>query len=419
MFIHRHLLSFTSMLILGALVIFPVPATAVDIVTPTLVKESMMIPILSDGETIRLKVRILRPSHDRPVPTVIFHHGSAGRKGVQKNIFHRQDGLIYHFSRRGWAIVMPSRRGQQGSEGRFRAQPRGECNRNFDTKPFDWALDEIDQVTTKIIDLPFVDPDMVVVTGQSRGGMLAILHASKHPTLYQGVINYAGTWLPQTCVTARQVHKSLLSRPVEYKDEMLWLYSPGDTHGSVRFQQFKLDHFMNAAGTATLVTDFSRKPGHYLISAPDEWDSVVDAYLQRHKLPHTQLKSIVARITRNGDPIPLDAYLGTWTGKWSSTDPAVLHIENITPSGKLEGYTQYKRKKKRRFSTTLTEQGVLYTVNKPGKLISGFYLNQDMTMQGHFQTPSFVSRAYLTHPQPSPSVQSAPKQETNQTARGN
>ena len=419
MFIHRHLLSFTSMLIFGALVIFPIPATAVDIVTPTLVRESMMIPILSDGETIRLKVRILRPDHDRPVPTLIYHHGSTGRKVTDTNTFHRPDALIYHFSRRGWAIVMPSRRGRHGSEGRFREQPRGNCNNNFDIKPVNWALDEIDQVTTKILDLPFLDPDMIVVTGQSRGGTLAILHASMRPTLYQGVINYAGAWTGQRCSTARRAHKSLLSRPVEYKEEMLWLYSPGDRYGTVRFQQFKHDLFINAGGTATLVTDFSRKPGHYLISALDEWVPVVDAYLQRRNLPHTQLKPIVARITRDGDPIPLDAYLGTWTGKWSSTDPAVLHIENITPSGKLEGYTQYKRKKKRRFSITLTEQGVLYTVNKPGKLISGFYLNQDMTMEGHFQTASFVTRAYFTRRQPSPSVQSAPKQETNQTARGN
>ena len=396
MFIHKHLRSFKSILILGALMIFPASATAVDIVTPTLVRESLMIPILSDDKTIRLKVRIFRPDHDGPMPTVIYHHGSAGPRGRKSQTFSRPDSLIHYFSRRGWAIVMPSRRGRQGSEGRFRAQPKRACDTN-NIKPFNWALDEIDQVTRKILELPFVHPDMVVVTGQSRGGILAIVHAAMHPTLYQGVITYAATWFPKKCANARPIHRKLLSRPVKYKDEMLWLYSPGDTHGRVRFQEFKRDVFTEAGGTATLVTDFPKKPSHYLIYALDEWMPVVDAYLKRQTLPHSEVTPIVARTTKDGNPIPLEAYLGTWTGKWSATDAGKLHIESITPSGELQGYSQYKRQKKRRFSTTLDEQGVLYVVNQPGKILSGFYLNQNMTMVGHFHTPLYVRKMYLTH----------------------
>ena len=413
MFIHKHLRSFKNMLILGALVILPASATAVDIVTPTLVRESMMIPILSDGKTIRLKVRVYRPAHDGIVPTVIFHHGSAKIGGIGTQLFLRPDALIYYFSRRGWAIVMPARRGRSGSEGRYREQPRGTCNGNMNYQTVDWALEEIDQVTTQILDLPFVDPDMIVVAGQSRGGILAILHASMRPTLYQGVVNFAGTWTPQTCIDAKPIHKNLLSRPVEYEKEMLWLYSPGDSLGTERFQQYKLHHFKQAGGSAALVTDFSRTSGHGLLHTLDEWNSVVDAYLQRRNLPHTQSASIVAQITSDGAPIPLDAYLGTWTGKWHNTDPSVLHVGNITPSGQLKGYFQFKRGKKHRFATKLDDRGVLYVGNIPGKVLRGFYLNQHITIEGHFQAPSLFSRAYLTRRQPRASLQSAPTRVLN------
>ena len=68
-----------------------------------------------------LMARIYQPAGAGPFPLLIFHHGSTGR-GTDPTIFanrYEPKVLIEWFTARGWAVVLPSRRGRGGSEGRY------------------------------------------------------------------------------------------------------------------------------------------------------------------------------------------------------------------------------------------------------------------------------------------------------------
>jgi predicted acyl esterase len=78
-----------------------------------------MVPVIVDGQTLRLEMRIYKPTSAEPVPTLVFNHGSTGR-GRDPSLFTRPidfPALAQFFVQRGWAVVMPARRGRAGSEG--------------------------------------------------------------------------------------------------------------------------------------------------------------------------------------------------------------------------------------------------------------------------------------------------------------
>jgi predicted acyl esterase len=81
--------------------------------------EERMVPVIIDGEQVRLAVRIYRPMIDEPLPTLIFHHGSTGtgRDPRRFEFVQSFEPVVTHFVRRGYAVIIPSRRGRGGSEG--------------------------------------------------------------------------------------------------------------------------------------------------------------------------------------------------------------------------------------------------------------------------------------------------------------
>src|SRR5580693_8718969 len=80
-----------------------------------------MLPVSVDGEQVKLAVITYKPAGAGPFPTLIFHHGSTG-SGTNPSIFARPYDprtLAEWFTARGWAVVLPSRRGRGGSEGTY------------------------------------------------------------------------------------------------------------------------------------------------------------------------------------------------------------------------------------------------------------------------------------------------------------
>ncbi|MBI3513439.1 MAG: hypothetical protein HY060_05150, partial [Proteobacteria bacterium] len=89
--------------------------------SPVQAQERAMVPVTVDGETVRLAMRWYKPDGAGRFPTVIFNHGSTGR-GIDPALFDRPvdyPQLAQFFVARGWAVVIPARRGRGGSEGRY------------------------------------------------------------------------------------------------------------------------------------------------------------------------------------------------------------------------------------------------------------------------------------------------------------
>jgi dienelactone hydrolase len=137
--------------------------------------------------------------------------------------------LAQFFVQRGWAVVIPARRGRAGSEGFYDEGFALDhslgytCNPELSIPGADRALRDIAAAMNAILAMPFVDRDRLIIGGQSRGGILSVAYAGQHPEQIKGVINFVGGWLGRECQTADTVNRRLFQRGASY---------PGDSYGS-------------------------------------------------------------------------------------------------------------------------------------------------------------------------------------------
>jgi dienelactone hydrolase len=257
--------------------------------------ERAMVPATIDGEQVKLAMITYKPPGNGPFPTLIFHHGSTSG-GKDPSLFSMPDyykPLADWFTARGWAVVLPSRRGRGGSEGLYDegfSEDRTQgytCDKARLLAGAERALRDIDAVTPTILALPFVDKAQVAVGGNSRGGILAIAWAERHPDQSRAVINFVGGWRRTSCATATSVNQALFNRYASRAPPSLWLYGARDpfyplTHSRANFAAFQ------AAGGRGTFHEFPPPPrsdGHQIIYAPWLWDGTLARYLTSRSLP--------------------------------------------------------------------------------------------------------------------------------------
>jgi len=279
-------------------------AASVFIAWPGLAQERTMIPVTIDGEQVELATIVYKPVGNGPFPTLIFHHGSTGA-GTDPSRFKRSYepyALAYWFVSRGWAVVLPSRRGRGGSEGLYDEgfaldRTKGyTCEETRSIGGANRALRDIDAATVAILALPFVDRARLLVGGLSRGGILALAWAGQHPDQPRGVVNFLGGWLGAGCPTASAVNQSLFNLGAAFGRPTLWLYADHDPFYPLSHSRENFEKFMAAGGKGTFhgftptVGD-----GHRLDNLEDLWSEILEAYpaelgLPFAAIPQAQLK---------------------------------------------------------------------------------------------------------------------------------
>ena len=251
-------------------------------------QDTSMVPVVVDGQSVRLEMRIYKPSTEGKVPTLVFNHGSTGN-GRDPNLFTKSQDfpqLAQFFVQRGWVVVMPSRRGRGGSEGEYDEGFASDRSRGYTCEPSlsipgaDRALRDIEASIGAILTMPFVDPNRIVIGGQSRGGILSVAYAGQHPEQVKGVINFVGGWLGEGCPTAGIVNQTLFERGAHYGRPTIWLYGSGDRFYSIEHSRGNFAAFEKAGGQGTFL-DFNLPVGrgHFVVGHPDLWSAPIDAYL--------------------------------------------------------------------------------------------------------------------------------------------
>lgn len=269
---------------------------------PAHAQERTMVPVSIDGEQVRLAFITYKPQGAGPFPTLIFHHGSTGR-GTDPSRFPRTfdpGALAYWFVARGWAVVLPSRRGRGGSEGLYdegfsRIRASGyTCDPELTLRGADRALRDIDAITDTVLALPFVDRTRFVVGGNSRGGILSVAWAGKHPDGPRGVINFVGGWLGAGCPTSSAVNQQLFKQGAGFPRPTLWLYGDNDPYYPLSHSEASFEAFREAGGKGTFqeIGRSTGMDGHQIHMADDAWSAVVAAYLRELGLPYTDLAAV-------------------------------------------------------------------------------------------------------------------------------
>jgi dienelactone hydrolase len=262
-----------------------VPAVAPDVVPPTVVR----IPLTEagpGGKLLTLEATLYRPAADGSHPVLLFNHGSTGGGAVAAKATMRPTGQAPFFVERGFAVLAPMRRGRGASEGEA-AEWEGACSPENLSPGLARAIEDVDAAMAYLRAQPWADPTRVLITGQSRGGILSVAYAAERPGAVRAVINFAGGWTSDGC----DRHSEGFNEPTfaaagrRARLPMLWLYAEGDRYYSPASIRRYHEAFAQAGGTATLrlFPDFG-SDGHRLVDRVDLWAPVVDEFLRRLSL---------------------------------------------------------------------------------------------------------------------------------------
>ncbi len=252
------------------------------------------VPVAIDGNSIHLQMRIYKPAKDGKLPTLVLNHGSTGSGMISARFKKPVDmpAVAFFFVQRGWAVVIPARRGRGDSDGKYdegfsiiRAIGYS-CIPSRSIAGADRALRDIEAAMTAILKMSFVDKERVAMGGVSRGGILSVAYAGTHPTQVKAVINLVGGWLGRPCPTMSSVNQSLFNRGAAYPWESIWLYADNDSYYSLSHSRKNYDAFTAAGGKGIFyVYDVPAKNGHWLPSFPALWEKDLEAYIKQMGLP--------------------------------------------------------------------------------------------------------------------------------------
>jgi dienelactone hydrolase len=243
-----------------------------------------------DGRPVLLEAVIYKPKGDGPFPLFVFNHGSTatGRDAQSIRETWSSFTLADYFVAKGWMVAFPQRRGRGRSDGLYDEGLAPDRRQGYSCDPVrslmgaERALDDIAAAIDALRRRSDVDGGRILIGGQSRGGVLSIEYAARHPEQVLGVINFAGGWLAEACSTATAVNRSLFRRGGGFGGETLWLYGKADTFYSLTHSRSNFEAFRAAGGKGVFMTFGvpAGANGHLLMTWPDVWGQAVGRYLR-------------------------------------------------------------------------------------------------------------------------------------------
>jgi dienelactone hydrolase len=262
-----------------------VPASVPGAVTGTTVRIPMAEPS-PGGRRATLEAALYRPPGHGPHAVLVFNHGSTGGGTVAPSTTMRPSRQARFFVERGFAVLAPMRRGRGASDG-VATESEGTCERDVLGAGLAHAIEDVDAAMAYLRAQPWADPERVVVSGQSRGGILSVAYAAERPAAVRGVINFAGGWTTQRCDAGGRGFNqaTFASAGGRTRIPMLWLYAEEDGYYSAAWIRRYHEAFAQAGGRATLhLFPAFGADGHRLVDRVEIWKASVDEFLRRLNL---------------------------------------------------------------------------------------------------------------------------------------
>jgi dienelactone hydrolase len=247
------------------------------------------LPLAEGGRVISLEVVIFKPDGAGPFPTIVFNHGSGGRGNDIARLKQTwiNEGLARYLNERGWLVAFPQRRGRGRSdgvndEGFLPDRSAYSCAERDALPGIDRAAEDVAAAFDYVVTRADVDRTSLVVGGQSRGGILAIAFAGKHPDRPVAVINFAGGWVGDTCTNATAINMNAAKQGAAFKGPTLWLYGEDDSMYKSAHSRGNFNAFLENGGKGKFVlySLSAGTDGHRLIDHPNIWAQDLEQFLR-------------------------------------------------------------------------------------------------------------------------------------------
>jgi len=250
------------------------------------------------GRTFTGKVIVtqFKPAGAGPFPIVIINHGRGNDRSRPGRFRYTQQARF--FTERGFAVFVPTRLGYGDTGVDPDPEDSGGC-RDKDYAPMaEAASTEVLAVLAYAKQQPYVNPERVLLIGQSVGGYTTTATAAKMPQGLVAAINFAGGsgGDPETHPGVPCQGGKLESMYAEFgktaKVPMLWIYTENDLYFGPQYSQAWHAAFNHAGGQAEfkLLPPFA-KNGHTLfVAGLNIWEPLVAEFLGRNGFPAEPLK---------------------------------------------------------------------------------------------------------------------------------
>lgn len=285
----------TWLLIAAALVACsPAHARDDDKIDATLREAVHTVPVAAANASI--VITSFRPRGNGPFPWIIHSHGTAGTVEANRAIGRNRNlGLARQWVQRGYAVLVPVRRGYGASGGKF-GDSYGRCSGppDFRRAGEGAALDLLATIEWAKSQ-PDLDAKRWLLAGQSAGGFASIYTASKRPAGLVAVLAFApgrggrpDTHPGETCASDRMAELFAAIAP-QIAVPVLWFYAENDEYIGPRVQKLWFESFRAAGGRGELVVvpPFPERRGHGVFSSAAGvplWTAAVAAFFKTQGL---------------------------------------------------------------------------------------------------------------------------------------
>lgn len=220
------------------------------------------IRIARAGTKAGLVTRICRPKTGKPGPLVVINHGRPS--GVTGEERQRRRAAMKPFScssvgspftSRGYVVAFPLRQGYGETGGRD-AEAGGACDEADFVAAANAGADDVAVAIAHLRTLPYVQPDKIVVVGQSVGGLVTMALASRNLAGVRAYVNFAGghggrrNGKPNSNCSPDALVAAAADFGKTVRSPMLWLYAENDTYFGPSLARRMFAAFSDAGGTA-------------------------------------------------------------------------------------------------------------------------------------------------------------------------
>jgi len=255
----------------------------------TINEQVLMLPVVSsNGSHLQFETTIYKPAGDGPFPLLLMNHGKErGNPNQQKR--DRFLAMSREFVKRGYAVAVPMRKGFSKSGGYYSDYG---CNMKDNGQ---LQADDVQAALSALVRQSWVDPERIVIAGQSYGGLATLAFGTRHFPGVRGLLNFAGglridggscDWR-ENLVTAFRYYAGKTILP------SLWFYGANDSYFNSSLAGKLLQAYQAAGGRAQLVSFGNFKSdAHGLAGSCDGvavWWPETERFLQSVGMPTAEI----------------------------------------------------------------------------------------------------------------------------------